>query len=163
MRPWWQCVASIVAVLALVGTPSVVAACALLCLPGVEHHAEATAPTSAPAAVLHADAHADCHGHQSAMASGTTDANTTAVTEEPQTDAGVVRAAADHTCCPDTLGLPAVASSNGRGSANHLTLVAVSWVALRGGQVAVPAHTLARHPVSLPRLPLASAPLVLRI
>jgi hypothetical protein len=150
MRPWFQRMASLVAVLALIGTPSVVAACALLCLPGADHRAAETGPSSA--------AHADCHGSQAAPATGMA-----AVADVVAADTDGIGAMVEHSCCPDALGLPAISSPGGRGAADHLTLVAVSSIARTGGHGRASSRVPTRPPDIRLRSSLASAPLVLRI
>lgn len=146
---------SLLVVLALVGTPSVVAACALLCLPDAGHHDGAS--VQGPAAEA-AAAHADCHRSQAA-ATVTTGYSAT----RPAAPASRIDASIEHPCCPDASGLPAVASAHARGSADPLTGAPASSLAPRDGEWLLTSRALIRHPDALPRPSFARAPLVLRI
>lgn len=152
--------AGLAVVIALVGTPSVVAACAMLCLPFTSHHTEPTARADADVAAS-PEAHADCHGSQAADTTPPVEALTTITPAQSLT---TLSGPHDHDCCPDTLGLPAVSAPGSRASADQLTTPPAALVYV--GHRPDPARARApagphpsRHAVFSP----SRLPLVLRI
>lgn len=148
--------AGVVMALTLSGTPALLAACALLCVPSSTHAATAAAVSSHAACCLpEREAPPSGHAHHGAHDGAVASSPTGVPAHAPQ------MAGADASCCPDAHTVSIAATTSGRADGSLLVAspaVAVAVLAERlatGSAHAGALHRPLRHP--------ARTPLVLRI